>query len=122
MMGFLVLVSILGADIDSTTIVITLVSLILGGGLTGAILPMFKFRTERDSAIAVGAEAAVASLTAALARSDKRIDDQQKELANCNVIIGELKAKLEEAYTTLKNLTTDLESMRKQVDQLPKQK
>jgi chromosome segregation ATPase len=103
---------------DWNAIVPVLVGIILGGGLTGALIPIFRYKTDQANVIAVGAEAAVASLKGALDRSDMRVAHLEKELEKCGGLISDLKLKVEEAYETVKNLTGDLEATKKRLDKV----
>lgn len=94
-----------------TTLVIGLVGLILGGGGVGALLPVFRYKADKGSVIAVGAEAAVTSLTAALARSDNRLQKVEAENQICQVANEELKIKVE-------TLTRDFTLLKSRFNQL----
>ena len=116
----MVVLSLIGA-VDGTTIVVALVSVILGGGLTGGLIPIFKYRTEKDSAIAVGAESAVASLTAALLQSDQRVNRCIQENEALRSIVNELKEKLDSAHDTIRGLVTDLQDTKTKLNRLLKE-
>jgi chromosome segregation ATPase len=103
---------------DWNAIVPVLVGIILGGGLTGALIPIFRYKADKGNIIAVGAEAAVASLKGALDRSDLRVASLEKELEKCGGLIADLKTKVEEAYETVKTLTGDLEQTKKRLDKV----
>lgn len=109
------------AAVDTTTIVVALVSVILGGGFTGGLIPIFKYRQEKDSAIAVGAESAVQSLTAALAQSDLRVERCVKENEALRAIVNELKDKLETAHDTIRELVSDLQETKTKLNRLLKE-
>lgn len=116
----MVVLSLIGA-VDETTIVVALVSVILGGGLTGGLIPIFKYRQEKDSAIAVGAEAAVQSLTAALQASDARVNICIKENEELRQIVGELRDKLGEAQTVIRDLANDCQDLKTKLNRLLKE-
>ena len=97
------------------TLVVGLVGLILGGGGVGALLPVFRFRADKGSVIAVGAEAAVTSLTAALARSDTRLQKVEAENQICQVANEELRIKVE-------TLTRDFTLLNSRFNQLIEEK
>lgn len=120
MIAAMVVLSLVGA-IDSTTIIVALVSVILGGGLTGGLIPIFKYRTEKDSAIAVGAESAVASLTAALLQSDQRVDRCVKENEALRTLVNELKDKLDSAHDTIRGLVEDLQETKTKLNRILKE-
>lgn len=103
---------------NQATLVATLVGLILGGGGVGAIIPVLRFRADKGNVIAVGAEAAVASLTAALARSDTRVTHLEAENQMLMVTVEELKMKIESSIETIKTLTRDLDSTKNRLDQI----
>ena len=107
---------------NSTTVVVAIVGVILGGGGVGAILPVFRYRTDKGNIIAVGAEAAVASLTAALARSDTRVSHLEAENQMLMVTIEELRIKVEAAQESVKLLTKDLHATKTQLDTILKEK
>lgn len=109
------------AAVDATTIVVALVSVILGGGLSGALIPIFKYRTEKDSAIAVGAEAAVQSLTAALLQSDLRVERCVKENGELRQVVEEMQTKLQSAYETIRGLVEDLQETKAKLNRLLKE-
>lgn len=88
---------------DTDALVIGLVGLILGGGGVGAVIPVIRYRTDKDSAIAVGAESAVQSLTAALAISDQRVTKLETEMAKKDTVIERLMAKVEELERIVRN-------------------
>lgn len=94
---------------NEATLVATLVGLILGGGGVGALIPVFRFRADKGSVIAVGAEAAVASLTAALARSDTRVTHLEAENQMLMITIEELRIKVDDAQQSLKILKAQLD-------------
>lgn len=99
-----------------TTVVVALVAAILGGGGVGAFLPVFRYKTDKGNIIAVGAEAAVASLTAALARSDTRVSHLEAENQMLMITIEELRIKVEAAQESVKILTKDLSVTKTQLD------
>lgn len=107
---------------NQTTLVATLVGLILGGGGVGAIIPVLRFRADKGNVIAVGAEAAVASLTAALARSDSRVSNLEAENQMLLITIEELRIKVEEAQKSVVILTKDLDSTKSKLDEILKEK
>ena len=100
---------------NSTTVVVALVAAILGGGGVGALLPVFRFRADKGNVVAVGAEAAVASLTAALARSDSRLERVEAENVICQATNEELKIKIE-------TLTRDFTLLKSRLNQLLEEK
>ena len=100
---------------NQATLVATLVGLILGGGGVGAIIPVLRFRADKGNVIAVGAESAVASLTAALARSDKRLTDLEAENQICQATNAELKTKFED-------LSRDFTFVKSRLNQLLEEK
>lgn len=110
------------AVVDVTTVVVALVSVILGGGLSGALIPIFKYRTEKDSAIAVGAESAVQSLTAALNAADARVNQCIKENESLRQIVDEMQEKLQSAYDTIRGLVEDLQETKTKLNRLLKEK
>lgn len=120
MIAGVVVLSLIGA-VDSTTVIVALVSVILGGGLTGGLIPIFKYRQEKDSAIAVGAESAVASLTAALLQSDQRVERCVKENEALRTIVDELKNKLDSAHDTIRGLVMDLQDTKEKLNRLLKE-
>lgn len=105
-----------------TTLVIGLVGLILGGGGVGALMPVFRFKSEKGNVIAVGAEAAVASLTAALARSDTRVSHLEAENQMLMITIEELRMKVEDAQRSVHILTRDLNSTKQRLDEILKER
>jgi len=100
------------------TLVIALVAAILGGGGVGALLPVFRYRADKGNVIAVGAEAAVASLTAALARSDQRVSNLEAENKMQLITIEEMKIKFDNELTRLRR---DLASALARIDQIQKE-
>lgn len=98
-----------------TTLVIGLVGLILGGGGVGALTPVFRFRADKGNVVAMGAESAVASLTAALDRSDKRLANVEAENQICHAANAELRIKFD-------SLTRDFTFMKSRLDQLLEEK
>jgi chromosome segregation ATPase len=107
---------------NTDTLVIALVGVILGGGLTGALIPVFRFKADKGSVIAVGAESAVASLTAALKRSDQRVTNLEAENQMLLVTIEEMKIKIEGAQESVRVLTRDLDRTKARLDQILKEK
>jgi len=103
---------------NTQALVIGIVGLILGGGGVGAFLPVFRYKADKGSVIAVGAEAAVASLTAALARSDQRVSNLEAENKMQLVQIEEMKIKFDQELNRLRN---DLASALKRIDQIQKE-
>lgn len=123
-----IMVLSLVATVDTTTIVVALVSVILGGGLTGGLIPIFKYRQEKDSAIAIGAESAVQSLTAALNAADLRWDRCVKENESLRAIIEEFRVKLDDAHDkfnaaqdTIRGLVADLQETKTKLNRLLKE-
>ena len=106
---------------NQATLVSTLVGLILGGGGVGALIPVLRFKADKGSVIAVGAESAVASLTAALARSDTRVTHLEAENQMLMVTIEELRIKVEEAQSSVRLLTRDLDSTKAKLDEILKE-
>ena len=106
---------------NQATLVSTLVGLILGGGGVGALIPVSRFKADKGSVIAVGAESAVASLTAALARSDTRVTHLEAENQMLMVTIEELRIKVEEAQSSVRLLTRDLDSTKAKLDEILKE-
>jgi chromosome segregation ATPase len=104
-----------------TTVVVALVAAILGGGGVGALTPVFRFKADKSNVIAVGAEAAVASLTAALARSDTRVTNLEAENKMLLVTIEELRIKVEAAQDSVRLLTRDLSATKTQLDEILKE-
>jgi len=100
------------------TLVIALVAAILGGGGVGALLPVFRYRADKGNVIAVGAEAAVASLTAALVRSDQRVSNLEAENKMQLITIEEMKIKFDAELTRLR---TDLRLALTRIDQIQKE-
>lgn len=107
---------------NKATLVATLVGMILGGGGAGALIPVFRFRADKGNVIAVGAEAAVASLTAALARSDTRVSNLEAENQMLLITIEELRIKVEELQTSSRVLTRDLDTTKARLDEILKEK
>jgi len=100
------------------TLVIAMVAAILGGGGVGALLPVFRYRADKGNVIAVGAEAAVASLTAALVRSDQRVSNLEAENKMQLITIEEMKIKFDAELTRLRN---DLRLALTRIDQIQKE-
>lgn len=100
------------------TLVIALVAAILGGGGVGALLPVFRYRADKGNVIAVGAEAAVASLTAALVRSDTRVSNLEAENKMQLITIEEMKIKFDGELTRLRS---DLAQALTRIDQIQKE-
>lgn len=101
-----------------TTLVVGLVSLILGGGGVGAAIPVFRYKADKSNVIAVGAESAVASLTAALAQSDHRVTQCEAENVQLRITLEEFKIKLEAAEVTVRQVSRDLASTKSTLDEI----
>lgn len=101
------------------TLVIALVAAILGGGGVGALLPVFRYKADKGNVIAIGAEAAVASLTAALARSDTRVSNLEAENKMQLIAIEDMKIKFD---SELNRLRTDLSNALDRIDQIQKER
>lgn len=107
---------------NQATLVATLVGLILGGGGVGTIIPVLRYRADKGNVIAVGAEAAVASLTAALARSDQRVSHLEAENQMLMVTVEELRITVQDAQKSVIILTRDLETTKNKLDEILKGK
>lgn len=103
---------------DSSTLVIGLVGLILGGGGIGALIPILRFRADRDSTIATGAETAVQSLTTALQRSDARVTHLEAENASLRATISQLRVDVDTAQMSVRAITRDLAETRQKLDDI----
>lgn len=97
-------------------LLIGLIGIILGGGGVGAIVPLLRFRTDRDLTIATGSEAAVQSLTTALVRSDARIVHLEQENEKLLSTIVKLRADVDTAQATVRALTYDLAETKRKLD------
>lgn len=96
---------------DTGTLVIGLVGLILGAGGVGSLVPILRFRADRGNVIAVGSEAAVQSLTVALQRSDQRVTHLEEDNHNLRVNVNDLTA-------TVSALKSKLEQCERQIERL----
>lgn len=103
---------------DNTTVVVALVGVILGGGGVGAIVPLLRFRADRDSTIAAGSEAAVQSLTTALIRSDLRVTHLEAENETLRATIEKLRTDVDRAQASVIRLSADLAETRQKLDNL----
>lgn len=106
---------------STSTWLIGAIGLILGGGGIGALIPLFRFRADRDSAVATGAEIAVQSLTIALQRSDTRVTHLEDENAKLRATIAELRSDVDTAQVAVRNLTRDLAETRLKLDMMLKE-
>ena len=103
---------------DTTTAVAALVGVILGGGGIGAFIPFLRFRADKGNVIAVGSEAAVASLTTALTISDRRVSACEAENAMLRVAVEEMKIKVETAEASLRQVSRDLAATKQKLDEI----
>lgn len=107
---------------NPTTLVIALVGVILGGGGVGGMTTIFRFKADKGNVVAEGAEAAVASLTAALKQSDHRVTQCEAENVQLRISLEELKIKLEAAEMTVRQVSRDLASTKLTLDGILKGK
>ena len=99
-------------------VLIGIVGVILGGGGIGALIPLLRFRADRDTAVATGAEIAVQSLTVALKRSDDRVTHLEEENDKLRAIISELRLDVTTAQIAVRNITNDLAETKAKLDRL----
>lgn len=104
-----------------SAVVIALIGIILGGGGVGALLPLFRYRTDRDSVIAEGAESAVQSLTIALQRSDLRVTHLEDENHKLRTKVEELKTTIEATQAKMQTLTNDLLDTKLKLEKMMKE-
>lgn len=103
---------------NSTLAVAALFGAILGGGGVGTFIQLFRFRTDRDSAIAIGAEAAVQSLTLALNKADSRILSLEGKIKELETIIVGLERGIRASQVSSENLTGQLAVTNIKLDQV----
>lgn len=107
---------------NASTLVVALVAAVLSGGGVGALIPVFRYKADKGNVIAVGAESAVASLTAALAQSDHRVAQCEAENVQLRIALEDLKIKLEAAEVTVRQVSRDLASTKLTLDEILKGK
>jgi len=100
--------------------VIAVIGIILGGGGVGAFVPLIRYRTDRDSVIAEGAESAVQSLTIALARSDIRVAHLEEENNRLRTTVEELRGNIESTQAAMQMLTNDLAVTKDKLERMMK--
>lgn len=96
---------------DQGTLIFGLVTLILGAGGVGSLIPLFRYRADRNNVIAVGSEAAVQSLTIALERADKRVTHLEEENHKLRANVNNLRANVENLMQDLAEMKTKYERM-----------
>jgi chromosome segregation ATPase len=103
---------------DSTSLTMTIVGLLLGGSGIGGLVAVFRAKADRDSTIATGSEAAVQSLMTALTRSDKRVTELETENERLRAQIQELRNDVDTAQLAVRKLTHDLSDTKMKLDRI----
>ena len=96
---------------DKNSILVPLLSLILGGGLAGTVVNLVKARNdskkapaERDSVIVTSAESAVVIMQKVLDSTNRQLRDKEKEVEELTSKLSVVKKELGELTTRCKEL------------------
>ena len=101
---------------NEQTWVIATVSLILGAGGVSALIPFLKLKQDKESAMVLGAQAAVVSLTTALKQSEDRVTKLEIENKFLTEQIEKLVRDVELAKKTMRDLTKQLNETKNELD------